>query len=215
MQTDQKDLSVAKKGLAAAKKDLCVAKKGLSVAKKDLSTVGWRLSMDNRGLSLVEIIIVVAIMSVLTGVLALGVSAALSKPADECAEKIVSTLNSARITTMGKQEISMKFYQDDTGVYLVESITDTSGSYNKKSKIGQKGVMVSYKLEGDTDYRELNDSGIILSFKRSTGGFNNVFTSGPSGNADTGKHCVEVKVHKASRDKIIKLAYLTGKVMIE
>ena len=171
------------------------------------------LSMDDRGMSLVEIIIVVAIMSVLTGVLAVGVSMALSKPADECAEKIVSTLNGARITTMGKQEIKMTFRMKDQCVWLEEIITDSAGTQSKKeSQIGQKGVKVEYKLEGDTTYTELDGTGIILSFKRSTGGFQNVYI--PPG-ADTGKHCVEIKVSKGSRDKIIKLAYLTGKVTIE
>lgn len=173
-----------------------------------------RMKMDNRGLSLVEIVIVVAIMSVLTGVMAVGVSMALSKPADECAEKIVSTLNGARITTMGKQEITMTFYQNDTGVYMLQSIKDASGTTDRISKIGQKGVTVKYKLEGDADYTTLNSTGIKLSFKRSTGGFNNVFTPG-SPDTDTGKHCVGMEISKGDRVKVIEIAYLTGKVTLK
>ena len=169
------------------------------------------LSMDNKGMSLVEIVIVVTIMTVLTGVLALGVSMALSKPADECAEKIVSTLNGARITTMGKQGITMRFYQNDNGVYLEETITDASGNVITRPalRIGQKGVKVEYKLvQGTTEgaLTTLDASGIKLSFKRDTGGFNPVAGAW---------YCKEIVVSKGNRTKTIKLAYLTGKVTIE
>lgn len=179
---------------------------------RGLSTDGRDLSMDNRGMSLVEIVIVVTIMTVLTGIMAVGVSMALSKPADECAEKIVSTLNGARITTMGKQGITLRFYMDDQSVWLEEVITNSDGTLAapKKTKIGQKGVKVEYMLEGDTSYQTLDSSGITLSFKRSTGGFNPV--SGSS-------YCKAIKVSKGSgnsyREKIITLAYLTGKVTID
>lgn len=169
------------------------------------------LSMDNKGMSLVEIVIVVTIMTVLTGVLALGVSMALSKPADECAEKIVSTLNGARVTTMGKQGITMRFYQNDNGVYLEETITDASGSVTTRPalRIGQKGVKVEYKLiNGTTEgaITTLDTTGITLSFKRDTGGFNAV-----SGDW----YCKEIVVSKGNRTKTIRLAHLTGKVTIE
>lgn len=169
------------------------------------------MRMDDRGLSLVEILIVVAIMAVLTGTLTIGVSAAFSKPADECAEKIVTTLNNARITTMGKQEIKMKFCVEGDEVYLIEQIKGADGNMlpEKKTRIGKKGVKVEYKLTGSgSTYVPLDSSGLTLSFKRSTGGFNNT----PEGSSS---YCEEIKVSKGNRVKIIKLAYLTGKVTID
>ncbi|MCM1185500.1 MAG: prepilin-type N-terminal cleavage/methylation domain-containing protein [Lachnoclostridium sp.] len=170
------------------------------------------LAADNRGMSLVEMVIVVAIMTVLTGVAAIGVSMALSKPVDECAEKIVSTLNGARITTMGKQEIKLRFVQNDNGVYLTETIKDASGATTTRPdlRIGQKGVVVRYKLVGDANYRELSGTSIELSFKRTTGGFNTLIESG----SDTGDYCTEIQVSKAGKEKVIEIAYLTGKVTI-
>lgn len=171
------------------------------------------VSMDNKGLSLVEIVIVVTIMTVLTGIMAVGVSLALSKPADECAEKIVSTLSNARITTMGKQGITLKFYEEsDQSIWLEEVITNPNGTISsRKSKIGQKGVVVTYKLDGDT-HKNLGSDGIALSFKRSTGGFNTA--ESPLG-TDKGKYCEEIVVSKGNRTKTITLYYLTGKVTIQ
>lgn len=170
------------------------------------------MKMDNKGLSLVELLIVIAIMSVLTGVMAIGVTLALSKPADECAEKMVSTLNNARITTMGKQEITMRFYADSDGIKMQEVIKAKAadGSLttisDKTSKIGQAGVLVEYRLNGESDYpHTLDSTGITLSFKRSTGGFNTVNGT---------NYCEAIRVSKGTREKFITLAYLTGKVTI-
>lgn len=168
------------------------------------------MKMDNRGLSLVEILIVIAIMSVLTGVMAIGVTLALSKPADECAEKMVSTLNNARITTMGKQGITMKFYKaSDGSIQLEEKIIAKDGSVKSKktSKIGQSGVKVEYRLSGESTFNTLDSTGITLEYKRSTGGFKPL-------PGTTGSYCEEIKVSKGNREKVITLAYLTGKVTI-
>lgn len=156
------------------------------------------MRMNDKGLSLVEIVIVVAIMSVLTGLLTMGVSTALSKPADECAEKIVAELSNGRITTMGKQTFRITLSADSEGVYVEET-------GKAKKKIGQKGVEVKYKLTG-AGYTDLDSTGIVFEFKRSTGGFKPV-----SG----GSYCEEIQVSKGNRTKTIKLAYLTGKVTID
>ena len=67
------------------------------------------MKKDNRGLSLVEVIIVITIMAVLGGLMTMGISAGVSKPAEECAEKLEAALNNARITTMGKQSVELEF----------------------------------------------------------------------------------------------------------
>lgn len=167
------------------------------------------MRMDNKGLSMVELLIVVAIMAVLAGTLTVGVSAAFSKPADECAEKIATVLSNARITTMGKQNLELQFYTKDDCIYLKEIVTAADGTVStRESKISKKGVTVEYKLTGGGSYVPLGNSSspLTLSFKRSTGGFNP---------CSGGSYCEEIRVTKGSRVRIIKLAYLTGKVMIE
>lgn len=164
---------------------------------------------DNRGLSLVELVIVITIMVVVGGMMTMGISAAFSKPADECAKKIETALNNARVTTMGKQSIVLELYQKDDYVYLKETVTDADGSTSVKDlRIGAKYVAVEYKLAGDTAYNPLGDASnpLTLSFKRTTGGFNTL----PGGG-----YCDEIKVSKGSKIRLVKLAYLTGKVTVE
>ena len=56
---------------------------------------------DNRGLSLVEVVIVLAIMAVLGTVVSVGVNLVTRKPADQCASRLQTVLQNNRMTTMG------------------------------------------------------------------------------------------------------------------
>ena len=58
--------------------------------------------IDNKGFSLVELVIVMAIILILGGVAFTGLSLLTSRPVDECARKIQMVLQGNRNTTMGK-----------------------------------------------------------------------------------------------------------------
>lgn len=169
------------------------------------------MKRDDRGLSLVEMVIVIAILAVVSGTVVLGISAAISKPAEECARKIQQSLQSARVYTMGKQTLSLKFYMEDGCVYVEETATMPDGSSKTKTpvKIGAKGVKVSYKLEEAADYSDLGDSGhaLVLSYNRATGGFNK-----PVGMP---KFCDKIRVEKGNKVMTVSLYSLTGKVTVE
>jgi len=165
---------------------------------------------DNRGLSLVELVIVIAILAVVGSLVTMGLSAATSKPAEECAKKIVSTLNSARMSTMGKQTVAINLYQESDGVYVEEVI---NGVVVKSQKIGAKGVQIEYMLEGGGGYQALGDSSnkLSLSFKRTTGGFNYPLIGGTT----QSEYCESIRAKKGNRQSTISIAYLTGKLKLE
>ena len=166
------------------------------------------MKLNNKGLSLVELIVVIAIMGVIAGMVTMGLSAAMSKPAEECAEKMATALKNGRLTTMGKQSIQMKFYVDGNGsIWLEETITKADGSVTLSStKIGEKGVNVEYTLTDGSVYN-LGTTPLVLSFNRSSGSFNTC--------NGTSAYCESIKVTKGSREMTLKLAHLTGKVTIE
>ncbi len=165
---------------------------------------------NNKGVTLVELIIVIAIMAVVSGILALSLGSALSKPADECAQKLTNALKSARITTMGKLscEITIKQASNGAEIWLEEKITNADGSTKvTNTKIGQKNVSVTYKIQGIATPYNLYDKSLVLSYKRETGGFNI-----PTGHS---AYCEEIVIKKGNRTRTIKLSYLTGKVSVE
>lgn len=166
------------------------------------------MKRDNRGLSLIEMIIVIAILAVMSGTVVLGISVALSKPAEECARKIQQSLEGGRVYAMGKQKLTISFFADHGDVYVQEIATAPDGSVTTKEpvKIG-KGVEVSYHLEGATDYTQLTSTRLTFSYDRATGGFNKSECS-PG-------FCDKIKVEKGNRVMTVSIYSLTGKVTVE
>lgn len=169
------------------------------------------MKRDNKGFSLVEMIIVIAILVVVSGIVVIGIGAAVSKPAEECARKMQQSLQSARVYTMGKMKLTIKFYVDDGCVYVQETATSADGTTTSKNpvKIGAKGVKVSYHLEGtpSTSYSELTSAPLTFSFDRSTGGF--------SGTECSPGLCDKIKVEKGNKVMTVSLYSLTGKVTVD
>lgn len=170
------------------------------------------MKKDNRGFSLVELIIVMAIMAVLAGGTLIGIGMVSGKAADECANKLFQTIQSNRMTAMGKYSASLSVYKDTDGVIWVMETVD--GVDKTPIQIGSSGVSVQYRVTGDGDsaWRNLGDdaSPLILSFDRSNGSFKDLESMGL---AD--KYCLEIRCSKANKVKVIKLYHLTGKIAIE
>ncbi|MBE5877261.1 MAG: prepilin-type N-terminal cleavage/methylation domain-containing protein [Lachnospiraceae bacterium] len=166
---------------------------------------------DNRGLTFVELIIVVAIMSVLVGVAGYGLGLINGKAADECSQKIMFTLDQARTKAVGKYSVTYKLYRNSsTGLVEVEEcVIAKAGDEEVKTKstVGAKNVkVVCYFTSGDpktiagTDY-------LLLKFDRATGGF--------KPEIDGGADCEKIEVSKAQTTKKIMLVPPTGKVYME
>ena len=105
----------------------------------------------NGGFSLVELIIVVAIMAIVVGVIGLSVGTLTGRKIAKCADEIVSTLERARVLTLGKEQNQVEFV-----------LTDVSGEYH--AQIYQGGTKVSDRIVGkdptdciwcSTEHREL------------------------------------------------------------
>lgn len=175
---------------------------------------------DNRGLSMIEIIVVLAIMSVLAGAFGIGISMALRKPADECASKLQASLQSNRILAMGKLETKLEIYMDDEGYIYLKEITETATSTGSKVQttetlIGESGITFEYVIKnGDTSTTVAllrGGSPLILSFDRSSGAFKDLTEMGLPANT----YCTSITISKGGLEKKLTLAYLTGKVTLE
>ena len=151
---------------------------------------------------MVEVVVVLSIMVILTGIITMGLGAANSKPAEECAEKIVNALNACRVSTMGKKDTNLQFYVSGDNIYVKEFV---EGTEVKNLPIGGKGVNVKYKYKSGDEFN-LSDTPLNLSYNRSTGGFNE---------CTPGNYCSQIIVSKGSRTVTVKLYDLPGKVSLE
>jgi prepilin-type N-terminal cleavage/methylation domain-containing protein len=161
----------------------------------------------NKGFSLVELVIVVAIVAVLGAVALTGMSLLTSKPVDECAKKIQIALEGNRSTTMGKYSGYLEFTADTDGIYVEEYINCTSQG---RIKIGQSGVsvMVDSRIMGDaTTYTSsLSSLPFKVEFNRADGSLKTQAGVG---------YVTTFRISRGSRAINVTVDRLTGRVDLE
>lgn len=155
---------------------------------------------DNRGFSLVELIVVMGIMAVLGGVMFMGVSMISGKPADKCAEKIKTVIQSSRVTTMGRTNVSLKIYRAADGRVMASQTTPEG---TNDSIIGDADVTVEVQINGG-GFSPLGSasSPLTIEFDRSTGALKN---------ADK----LTIQVSRANTTRVLVLYGLTGKIELQ
>lgn len=174
------------------------------------------MKKNNRGLSIIEVIVVLAVMSIMAGAFTIGISMVLRKPADECASKLQSSLQSNRMLAMGKLETRLEIYMDAEGFIYLREITKTATATGEdvqttETLIGDRGVVFEYKLSDDSTASLVpGGSPLILSFDRSSGAFKDLKEMGLPN-----KYCIQITISKSGLEKKLTLAYLTGKVTLE
>ncbi len=138
-----------------------------------------KLKIGNDGFSLVELVIVVAIMVIIGGAAVTGLGLLTSRPVDECAKKIQIALEGNRNTTMGKFSSKLVFTEDANGVWLEEYI---NGNSEGKIQIGQSGVTVEYIIQangvGPATTNDFKTTPLEVSFNRANGSLNPLVEGG-------------------------------------
>lgn len=167
-----------------------------------------KVKIGNEGFSLVELVIIMAIIVILGGVTAIGLSLVTSRPVDECAKKIQVALEGNRNTTMGKFSASIVFTADSSGVYMEEYI---NGSSDGKVQIGQSGVSVSYVTTqvgaSVTTTTDLSGSSVELSFDRASGSLKS--------QGDGTTYVTSFIVSRGDRVLTVTIDRLTGRIDVE
>ncbi len=169
---------------------------------------------DNRGFSLVELIVVMAILALMTGMFLLSSGILATRAGKQCAKQIRHELDQVRIATMGKNKVTMSLSVDSVGRVWVTEVTTSpkvgaSGTLtNTETKqIGSARARVEVSPGGGA-FVPLNTSGVNFEFNRSTGAFIDV-TGGQIG----GTYCIdEIRVSGGSQSHTLKLKKVTGKV---
>lgn len=186
---------------------------------------------NNKGFSLVELIIVVAIMGVLIGYIAVRADVVFGYSAREANSKIFNAISSFKVSCMGKSrstvdsvltssggtatvnpalDMYMEIYKNSKGIYFVKF--HQNGIEDTVEKLGPKRIDISYQYKGSANLNPVGEEGhgLFLAFERSTGGFIPQSVSGGSR--------VDIQyIYCSSGTKTYKLELMpkTGKILVD
>lgn len=183
---------------------------------------------DNQGFSLIEIIIVVAIMATMSGVLGFGLPLITGKPADECASKLSSNLKHAQTLATGKQSVTVEIKNDDAGNIFAQTTsvkvldnTGTTETDTQTSIIGVSGVTVEFYVSdgagGVTLATTLSPSSvgaIRLTYDRITGAISTTEVLNGSVYVAT-EDIMSIKITKGNKTRYINITPVTGNIELE
>lgn len=161
---------------------------------------------NNKGFSLVELLVVLAIMVIVT---AAGIGLFLnwrSWNISDCAKKVDSALDAAKVDAMSKETGYVIFRRGSSGVYEMEV-------YGEESEVlGDKQIRMYYSdSAGHTDVEITDSKKLMISYDRSTGGFKEIDIDASGSKI----YCTQIKVVRKNREIRIELVKSTGKHYIQ
>lgn len=129
---------------------------------------------QNKGFSLIELIVVIALITVLMSVGILQMRMVRGYYAKQCAEEVEAQLNKVQITNMARKATELVIYKNVTDNEYYAKIIENKGTALEKfteRKLGRSSLEITYSMDSkDTDIRTLDGTApITIVFDRATG----------------------------------------------
>lgn len=169
--------------------------------------------MGNKGMSLVEIIVVIAILSLLAGCLSYSINWASGKAAEECAQKLAYSLQQARTMAMGKNSITITVKKDSSGNIVTETVIVSNAADGSAPStnttttvVGKRNVLVEF--EDGSSRSELDTVGVVFVFDRASGALKTL------NGAEAGAKLPKFTISKGSTMRTIEIIPITGRISV-
>ena len=190
---------------------------------------------DNKGFSLVELVIVIAIMTIVLGMLAANLNFIGNSQAKSLANSIKTAVGRARIETMGKYDTYLYIYKSSVDNKYYKEVWKRSdqGELKRDNRelLGKNKPTVKYHIfaEPDTTEYELDGTrGLLIKFDRTNGKEvpekmrpdsvtykdeeGNNITTGITGKETYSVLCDKIKVSFGTKEYEITIVPATGKI---
>lgn len=179
----------------------------------------------NKGFSLVELIVVIAIMAVMTGLVSMGIGAISGLEAKECAMDLDGYLKQAKTSALSKEGQKLTIQKDSTdqNYYVLFAVQkwgkDALGNavsteeVTSKELIASDSVTITCHITNGSVYTIGTDAqSVAISFNRSSGAYEDVFVDAAK---ITGENCDLITITKAGKTYEIEMIPETGKHLIK
>lgn len=183
---------------------------------------------NNQGFSLVELVIVMAIMAIVVTTVGLSISLVSGRKVKKCADEIVSTIERTRVLSLGKDQGQVEFIlsQDASGDYHVRIYQGSNASDGPilDRVVGKDPIEVKVRFSDGTEevlgnisgnsphaIHASGEKGLRLIFNRASG----AFEKGTNVAGDVKTYCDKIVVTGNGRTIEITTVGPTGKILQE
>ena len=168
--------------------------------------------MNNKGYSLLEAIVIIAILGVLAGFMATSSGLFDGRRVKACADSVSSLLDKVRLANLGKDEVTLTIYKDTNQAIkakIVTKIMSSNRSITEKTfieDVSNDNVEMSYStdISGSAE-NPAGAAGMVFNFNRNTGAIKDT--------SPNGIQCIILR--KGNAEKKIKIYAATGKIIVE
>lgn len=183
---------------------------------------------DDKGFSLVELVVVIAIMAVMGGVLIYSFSLVTGQEARQCASNLSTALNKAKnvaLTKSGSSDAFMELSRETDGGYVVQYFVPASpvddgadpavsGSYIQldKETVGKKNVEITCYLQGGSSFTISETSHLRIYYDRISGAFKEAVWV--NGGMLTKEYCEKITIKRGKLYQVT-IVNATGKHSVE
>ncbi len=158
----------------------------------------------NSGFSLVELIVVVAVMAILTTLLSVTINVVFSQRVSSAASDTKSLLQAAQTVAMSKDNCYVSIKTNADGDIEVASFSSTTKQLD--AVIIEKGISVTLTCD-TTEYTVSGSDEFQIRYVRESGGFDTTLKNG----TDIG-YCVKITLTRGDKTEVLQLSKLTGKI---
>lgn len=175
----------------------------------------------NQGFSIVELVVVIAIMALVTAGVGISVSSLNGSKVKKCADELVSAMESARVMTLGKEQNAVEaiLYQEADGGIRVKTLRNNTVIAERE--LGESPIEIKVYFDNEATSYGLADiagnsptgnteAGLHIMFNRSSGAF--VEKTNKAGGAEK-DYCTKVEVTGQGRTIEINMVGKTGKIV--
>lgn len=167
--------------------------------------------LNNKGYSLLEAIVIIAILGVLTGFMATSSGLFDGRRVKACADSVSSLLDKVRLANLGKDEVTLTIYKDTDQAIKAKIVTKIMSRNDSIEKtfiedVSDDNVEMSYStdISGSAE-NPAGAAGMVFNFNRNTGAIKDT--------SPNGIQCIILR--KGNAEKKIKIYAATGKIIVE
>jgi len=175
-----------------------------------------RKHIGNKGFSLVELIVVIALIAIAAGAITTSMRSLYSFHVKQCASNIDAMLSKCKVGAMSKAgDVYLRLYSGSDGIYCQYYEADVVVS---NEKIAKDKVAISYISSNGDTVHTIGTEGLYISFDRTTGGLLTLGEAADLGGttaSDATYYSMAITVASGEKNLTVRLVPTTGKHFIE